>query len=291
MELTKPVPDLPAGFRDDVLASAQADAGLRLSRLAGWNQEAADWRFLLEAGRGTGIWSPDGRLAATLVELDHAPSWTWIGMVLTDPDFRRRGLASWLMRRGLERIASAGRVAVLDATPAGENVYRPLGFAGTERISRYFHPAAEGRAVREAGSGADWAEAVERRDRAAFGADRGRLLRHLAGREPSLFRVWRNEDDAVAGYLLGRNGTRAFQLGPLVGPDASVAEALLQDGLSRLGGAPVYLDVYDRHTVLARHLEATGWTRERGFLRMSRGGAEPTADAAMLFATAGPELG
>ncbi len=43
----------------------QADAVWPLSIEAGWNQNLADWRFMLGAGRGFGCVGPDGRWQAS----------------------------------------------------------------------------------------------------------------------------------------------------------------------------------------------------------------------------------
>ena len=62
---------------------------------------------------------------------------TWISMVLVDPVARGRHVGTTLLQRGLE-LVGADATARLDATPAGEAIYRKLGFADEYRLARWF---------------------------------------------------------------------------------------------------------------------------------------------------------
>ena len=99
---------------------------------------------------------------------------------------------------------------------------------------------------------ADWPELLAL-DARAFGASRERLLRALAARLPQAALV-AEENGKLAGYLLGRDGREARQLGPLVARSSSAARALLAEALAQ--AAPLlYLDVVDREpgiTAVAR---------------------------------------
>src|SRR5262249_34108436 len=112
---------------------------------ASWNQNAADWRTFLHLGtvygvrvadRGpaagpTGEGGAPRRIIATAATLPHGGRFAWISMVLVAGAFRRRGLASRLIRRCIDDLNAAALVPVLDATPAGRTVYGPPGFADT----------------------------------------------------------------------------------------------------------------------------------------------------------------
>jgi len=69
-----------------------------------------------------------GRIVATTATLPFGGRFAWISMVLVAGDYRRRGLATLLMRRAMDDLAAASLVPVLDATPDGRAVYRALGF-------------------------------------------------------------------------------------------------------------------------------------------------------------------
>ena len=49
-------------------------------------------------------------------------------MVLVAGEYRRRGLATALLRQAMDELATARLLPALDATPEGRAVYRRLGF-------------------------------------------------------------------------------------------------------------------------------------------------------------------
>src|ERR1035441_8009995 len=59
----------------------------------------------------------------------------WIAMMLVDPAERRAGLGAQLLTEALAAVAGAPCVG-LDATPAGEPLYRRFGFVGDYSLVR-----------------------------------------------------------------------------------------------------------------------------------------------------------
>jgi len=284
------------------LAAADLPACLALSEIAGWNQNDADWRLMLAVGRGWGIDAAfrdsGSRLVATLVVIPYG-RFAWISMVLVLPSCRGRGLATTLLRLALRRLAAERTIPVLDATPAGYPVYRQLGFTGTWGFRRYRREAALAAAERVPGAASgprtrpiaesDW-PAILALDTPAFGADRGPLLRALAGRLPRSARIL-IRGGCPAGYVLGRDGRDAIQIGPLLAVDDAAALALLGDALAGIPG-PVYLDLADRHLALLEPLRDLGFALQRPFTRMvlaTPAVAPGVPDRVVLVA--GPELG
>ena len=136
---------------------------------------------------------------------------------------------------------------VLDATPAGRPLYRALGFEETWGYHRLARASAA--PMREDASSptaqsvrpiadADWA-AFCAIDAAAFGADRSALLRRLRGRLPPAELV-AERNGRIAGFMLGRNGRSASQIGPLIAEDEDVAHALLARALPAIDGPDLY---------------------------------------------------
>ncbi len=59
-------------------------------------------------------------------------------MVLVDPEYRRRGIATRLLGAAIDYLKNAGVPSIkLDATPAGQPLYEILGFAGEVMIERW----------------------------------------------------------------------------------------------------------------------------------------------------------
>src|SRR5471030_3371576 len=94
----------------------EADAVWPLSIEAGWNQNVADWRFMLGAGRGFGLRNASGVWEASSLVLPLGQSLAWISMVLVTKTRRRGGVGTGLLRRCIEEVRVNDAVAGLDAT-------------------------------------------------------------------------------------------------------------------------------------------------------------------------------
>src|SRR6476659_8406825 len=119
------------------LALDDVAGGLALSDGAGWNQSADDWSLFIAAGAAFGVRGENGTLVATAAALPYDDRTGWISMVLVDPAHRHRGIASQLVDAGLASLREAGRIAVLDATPAGAAVYAKVGFVAGFAFERW----------------------------------------------------------------------------------------------------------------------------------------------------------
>lgn len=272
----------------DGLSEADIDAGVALSSLAGWNQCASDWALLLRSGTGFGVRARFGgsageRLVASAVALPYPPDFGWVSMVLVHPDWRRQGLATRLLGQAIAHLTERGLTPMLDATPAGAKVYRPLGFLDIEPISRW----------RGTGKGDDFDAPAETIDLAragpadltAFGADRGGILADFANRPHAVARTKR---DGV--LLLSRAGRTATQIGPLIARRQSDAVDVLDQAIAVIDG-PILIDVPDRNSTVADLLGRRGFTVERPFIRMALGRRSAFGSADHIRATAGPEFG
>jgi ribosomal protein S18 acetylase RimI-like enzyme len=282
------------GSTEHALREEHLAGCLALSQSANWNQNAADWRLMLGIGQGWGVTLADGTLAASTLVLPYG-SFAWVSMVLVLPAQRRRGYATQLLRTALAELKRRALTPILDATPAGREVYVQEGFRDTwgfrrlrlqDTIAALERPAAV-RPLRET----DWTQLLEL-DARAFGASRERLLRALAARLPHAALV-AEDGGRLAGYLLGRDGREARQLGPLVARSSQAARALLAEALARVP-PPLYLDVVDREPGITAWLGSLGFEFQRPFTRMVHG-ALPTmnapGEAGLVFSPAGPELG
>ena len=274
------------------LRPEDVDGAVALNAEAGWNQVAADWRFMLGFGSGLAVDGADERLVASGMVLPYGERFAWIAMILVTADWRRRGLATSIMARAIGICRERGWIAGLDATEAGRPVYLPLGFRDVYSLSRWSTDRAVPVAAREPGvdpaAETDLPELADY-DAARSGGRRDELLAHLRRRMPDLaFKLV--ADGRLRGILLGRDGRLATQLGPLVAEDEAAARALLAAGLAAIDG-PVFLDAADRHGWLADLLPRLGFGRQRGYVRMLLGRGEPLDDPTRTVLIAGPEFG
>jgi GNAT superfamily N-acetyltransferase len=278
-----------------------------LSASARWNQNEADWRIMLELGQGWGIRDTgvDGRemLAASTVVMPYGGRFAWISMVLVLPEFRRRGHATRLLRHALGVLSSLGLRGVLDATPDGRAVYAKEGFRGAWGFARYRREHRAGSAPEALRTPApatrslldsDW-PAIEAMDMPAFGANRIAVLRRLARRLPHAARVvdeagQGGQGPRLRGFVLGRDGREAFQIGPLLADDMLVATSLIADALCAING-PAYVDLLDDRAALQGWLQRQGFVVQRPFTRMVHGLHDAPGRPDGIALVAGPELG
>jgi len=266
------------------LLPADLPRAAALSAMIGWNQVARDWALFLAKGEARALDDGADALAATAAVIRYGPDLAWISMVLVRPDMRRRGHATALMRWAVERLDGI-RCAALDATSAGREVYRHLGFRDLWGFARWSLPGALPAApgVRPMRA-EDWPDVLAL-DAAAFGAPRATLLRDFAARMPQVAFV--AEDGS--GFALARDGARGPQVGPVVARDDATACALIAAARDALHDDAV-IDLPAARPDVAGWLTRHGATMQRPFTRMALG-ADPPGDPMLFAALAGPEFG
>lgn len=275
----------PTDIRVEALDPAALPLCLPLSREAGWNQLEDDWRIFFDAGAVFGVRRGDALLGSGAV-LPYG-GFGWISMVLVTAPARGQGLGTAILTRCFAALEARGAIPVLDATPAGERIYRPLGFLPQLSLMRW-------RGLSPGGAPPPGLRPMAAEDLPRVVALDA--IAHGAARPEILHGLWRRAPDQALmladgqGAILARPGRTALQLGPILAPDEAAALRLLQGALARVEG-PVLLDVPQRWQGLADWLRAAGFAAERPFLRMARHREEPFGDSARGFAIAGPELG
>jgi len=275
-----------------IVALGQSDlqGALALSSEANWNQTLDDWKMMLASGRAIGIAGPKRRLVASALILPFGQDFGWVSMVLVTQSHRKNGLATDLLARCIEMLEQDGLTPVLDATPAGEPLYRSLGFEPHFSMQRW---AIDDATTIGANAnplsrplGAAEMNAVKAYDADVFGGDRGTILDALLQRSGGHAHISGN----CSGFVLGRNGRIAHQIGPLCADDSAIAVALLSQTLKQMSG-PVFIDACDHQSIFVERLKALGFKKQRPFLRMAKAKPTPFGERARMFAMAGPELG
>lgn len=288
--------DAPLNAETPLLASEIHFAEALVTE-AGWNQTAKDWRAFLDLGTVHAIRNDAGHVVATAATLPYGGQFAWISMVLVSKAFQRRGLATRLLKRCVTDIQAAGLIPVLDATPAGREVYGGLGFQDSWGFARYMRKEAlaqpqnaplPGGIRIETVTDAVW-PALCAYDADVFGADRSKLLAHLRGRAPAIEK-YAMRDGKIAGVMLGRDGRVATQIGPLVADDEQVSDALLATALDASIGT-TFIDVADTKTGIIAALAARGFAPQRPLTRMLLGRKTAFDDGERTYAVIGPEFG
>lgn len=277
------------GLRAVSLNASHIADGLALSSEAGWNQNAGDWSLMLESGTAIGYQASDGQIVGSALTLPYGDQFAWISMVLVAARWQRKGLATSLLRQCISTLEACDLAQILDATPAGARVYGPLGFAAQFDMQRWAADEVSIAAPTTTHSRpyepADL-QSVLNYDQDVFGGDRSRILIGLASRGANCASIAK----AGNGYLFGRDGRHAHQIGPVCADDADTAIDLLTHALSRVSG-PVFIDVPDRQDKVVAFLKEHGFAAQRIFTRMFRGSPAGFGDPSRMFAIAGPELG
>jgi GNAT superfamily N-acetyltransferase len=243
-----------------------------LSLIEGWNQTMNDWKLLLDNPVNVCIVAEkDKRVAGTATALNHENKVAWIGMVLVDKSLRGQGAGKMLLGEIINRVKHVESVK-LDATPAGEPLYRKLGFVDEYKIFRmtcdalnYGTKMVSGKELPEINQ--DNISEVLILDRNIFGADRGYLLRKLVIENPGkAFSI--KKGIQPEGYIFGRAGSRFNYIGPLGALSQDSARHLISKALASLNGQAIALDIPEDKADLIRWLEANGFVMQRHFVRM-----------------------
>jgi GNAT superfamily N-acetyltransferase len=272
-------------------------AGLRLNSLSGWNQTAADWhRFLGPSPEGCFVAEIDERVCGTAATISYQERFAWIGMVLVDPEYRKRGVGTQLLRRTVEYLDQCGIPTMkLDATPQGQPIYEKMGFVTEYQIERWIlkrpadqiaEPATSNFAVITDGQ----LSAILEEDRHIFGADRSQLLRSLRSETPE-FTLGAFEQGALRGYALGRRGSFADHFGPWMAESRSGAEMLIDEFLLRSSRDTLIVDCLTANSLAMELLRARLFTPSRTLTRMYRGPNASPGKPDSLCAILGPEFG
>ena len=280
-----------------VMTEHDIPAGLRLNTVAGWNQTAADWRrFLDNSPNGCFVMEHDTKVVGTATTISYENKFAWIGMVLVDPEYRKRGIGTQLLKKTVEYLDQYHVPTMkLDATPLGKPLYEKLGFVTEFEIERLTLkrpskavsavPASACSSVREAEI-----EQIVRMDREVFGADRGFLLRSLFS-EASELALTVREDGAPRCYAFGRRGAFADHLGPWMATSRASAEALLRGFLAKSSRETLIVDCVKSNAAAFELLSACSFTPSRPLTRMVRGPNHFPGRRDPMCAILGPEFG
>jgi GNAT superfamily N-acetyltransferase len=258
--------DLRAMTEDD-LAAAQG-----LSREVKWPHRVEDWRFVLKVGQGLVAHAGD-RLLGTAMWWSYGKTVARIGMIIVDPSLHRSGIGGALMDAVLGGIDAP--TLFLNATTAGEPLYRRLGFSGIGSIVQHqgasfdapIVPMREGERIRPLGRGD--AERLVELDALAGGVRRDAVLAALTGEAEA---VVLDHDGTTVGFAFYRRFGRGHVIGPVIARDTAGAKALVAHWIGSNPGMFMRIDV-PGESGLSEWLDELGLARVSPALTMRRGPA------------------
>ena len=283
-------------------------AALQLCRVAGWNQLESDWMRLIKyEPRGCFAAVIGHRLVGTVTSTSYGNDLAWIGMMLVDEAYRRRGIASDLMNTCVDYLVQRKvRCIKLDATPLGEPVYKKLGF----QIEWSFHRWSIDKKMleidhiepdNEPASVVDHSSIMQRHqdkrhqdkrhqdngphadlDRGAFGVDRSIWLRKLSSDSYTV-----SEEH---GFGMLRRGYLANYLGPVVAKDPSAARRIVDD-LLRRADKGVFWDIPHPNHDAVQLAKSLQFQPVRDLTRMWMGDASIPCQLKYQYALSDPATG
>lgn len=274
---------------------ADVPLGMRFKTIAGWNQTAADWQMLLDAGTGF-VALANGVPVGAVTVVTYNARFSWIGMLLVDPTYRHRGAGTTLLREAIAIAKPFGPV-YLDATPQGKPLYERLGFTSVGEFVRMGRKQPSAFSDQPSAGGTQLAAIKEslltdivQFDAEIFGADRASILGALYRNGPQ-YAYCATRNARLAGYCLGRPGSDFEQIGPIVAEGLDTAKALLLEALQATAGRDVIVDVPVRYKAWRMFLSDLGFVDRRPFTRMVLGKPVAAGQPDKQFTIAGPEIG
>lgn len=260
-----------------------------------WNQTEKDWEILIRESQNICLAAIiDNQLVGTATAINYANSVSWIGMVLVDKNYRGRGISKILLNELFDKPQTCKSIK-LDATPAGQPVYKKLGFTDEYTISRMVNSSFASlpninfentiQQIRQ-----EDISAVIEFDKQVFGADRKQLIQAFINDFPQ--KSWvQKEDNNIVGFALGRQGNRHHQIGPVSAISVFAAQQLISKALQSLKGESIVIDVLDDKPKLQAWLTSIGFVKQRYFTRMFRKNNPSPGKINSQFLIAGPEFG
>jgi GNAT superfamily N-acetyltransferase len=269
--------------------------GIRLSTAEGWNQTESDWKLLIENPENICLLAESGKkIIGTTTAINYLNKVAWIGMVLVDKEYRGQGVSKSLLENIFKKLQYCKSIK-LDATPAGQPVYQKFGFKNEYFIARMVNPSIKNFPADEYDI---IPEPIELKhipeivafDEFIFGANRSQLIELLINQYPG--KGWLlKRDNKIAGFVLGRDGNKYHQIGPLVALLTIDAKILISKALESLSNQAIVVDVlYDKEDLI-NWLNSVGFIKQRHFVRMYKDKNHFPGEIGKHYLICGPEFG
>jgi predicted N-acetyltransferase YhbS len=249
-------------------------------------------RLIMQAGNLLGHRSGEGTIVSTAAIFPYQGKWASLGVVMVDPRYRRRGLATRLVQTCMGIVPEYS--VMLVATDEGKPLYEKLGFRTVdtlyiliaEEYQRQLHLQVKYTQFHSIDD-QDLPELLKL-DQEAFGAGRSKFL-NLRLQQAKYTSSIRNQAGRCTGYALGVETPEFLVIGPVVAPDSWLA-ALLIDDIARRYQGTIRINIPSVHQDLISFLMRCGFQLARIAPVMMVGGSSlPPRN--QLFAVAAQAYG
>lgn len=272
------------------VSSSDAAACHNLSQQVDWPHCPDDWEMLIGLGRGV-IAAVNEKIVASALWWPCGPSYASLGMIIDSPAQQRGEIGERLMAALLRQTRARG--LSLNATAAGEPLYRKLGFSVSSEVHQYegivrtgadcLLPA--GYKLRR-GSGDDL-PTIAYLDEKATGLSRKHLLKTLLTLGDA---VVLERGITPVGYAFMRPFGGGYVVGPVIADRVGTAKLLLDYWLSQHSGELLRVDI-TTNSELAVWLDEMGLNRVGKAVTMTKGWVPESTGPARVFAISSQALG
>ncbi len=211
-----------------VLSPDEAPSVLKLMGRIGWDHSLDQTReCIVWGGKGSFCLALGDEIVGTAIANKYSQRLAWIGLVISDPDYQRRGFARRLMNHAMSYLSDVDSV-MLDASTMGYPLYDKMGFQSLYKINVYigapqrFEPSPSIRPMTN-----DDMPATLEMDYDAVGVSRSAVLHWLFETGQGFVATQGNN---ITGFILIKKHLDTLRLAGWNARDAATAEALFQLG-------------------------------------------------------------
>ena len=222
---------------------------LRLAALEGWITDAWELGLLRTAFPKGCLVRRVRRVPVAFVTAMRHDRSGWIGNLLVNPELRRRGLGTELMKQAVTALEAAGVETIwLTASPSGRPLYEGLGFREVDRVHRWL---GKDRVVTITPHRQEPLELIRAIDAEGWGDRRETMVSALASGG--------NLISGHGSFLITRTVGQFRQIGPWAGSPAEAQVLFAQVVELSPRGDTVCLDVPSRNEGISLFLDRCGF--------------------------------
>jgi GNAT superfamily N-acetyltransferase len=253
----------------------EVPAVLTLLAKIGWNHPLEQVRQnIICGGEGSFCLAFDKQIVGTAIALKYSERLAWVGLVVSDPEYQRRGFARRLMNHVMQYLSNIDSV-MLDASVLGFPLYDNMSFQSLYKIYVYngtpqrFAPSPTIRSMT-----AEDLPTVIDMDCVIMGLPRPQILKWLFEAGDGYVAT---HSGKIVGYTFTRTQADALRLVAWNAQDAATAEALFQFGstLAANGNFSLHISIPEPNQAARDIAESHNLTIDRYVTRMVYGKQPP----------------